>query len=148
MKPLKGSYQSRLGGVELGGIILTLMISLSQAYMFTPPDKKSLNCEDFCVSTGFQGKVGLCRCGYNLFSKRSDPSLLHSLMTRSASSPDPVLSGLTTKEIIDALSVLDRIGLHPQQKELETIQPKELKVILWLLKTLEADDDYEEALQI
>ena len=45
---------SRLGGVELGGIILTLMISLSQAYMFTPPDKKSLNCEDFCVSTGFQ----------------------------------------------------------------------------------------------
>ena len=59
-----------------------------------------------------------------MFSKRSshspfqdkemDPDknkLLHHLMTRSLKdlSPDPVLSELSTQEIIDALDVLDRV---------------------------------------
>ena len=59
-----------------------------------------------------------------MFSKRSshsplqdmemDPAkskLLHHLMTRSVKdlSPDPVLSELSTQEILDALGILDRV---------------------------------------
>ena len=60
-----------------------------------------------------------------MFSKRSshsplqdmnmDPdksNLLHHLMTRSLKdlSPDPVLSELSTQEILDALDILDRVN--------------------------------------
>merc|ERR1711872_771050 len=33
-------------------------------------------CESFCLSSGFQGSVGNCNCGYIMFSKRSDPGLM------------------------------------------------------------------------
>ena len=45
---------------------------------------------------------------------------------RSVYSPDPVLSNLTTREILDALVILDKIGLDPSSKDLQTISPKEV----------------------
>ena len=38
----------------LRGLILVVLLGVSLAFYQPPPDKKSLDCQDFCTSTGFQ----------------------------------------------------------------------------------------------
>nr|ACD12009.1 hypothetical protein [Isometrus maculatus] len=32
--------------------------------------RSSLNCKDLCMKTGYHGKIGNCKCGFTIFTKR------------------------------------------------------------------------------
>merc|ERR1712012_252784 len=100
-------------------------------------------CESFCLSSGFQGSVGNCNCGYIMFSKRSAPIhhypedfIEDELLTKHDHHyEDPILAELSDDEIIDALELLDKIK-HNQHHN-KQLSDRELALLLWLVTTIE-----------
>ena len=92
----------------------------------------------------FQGSVGSCNCGYIMFSKRSglghalhqdkemdntNQELLHHLKGRSITdfSPGPVFAQLSTKKIVEALDILDRVNNSQNDDYLRDLSEKEVE---------------------
>ena len=80
--------------------------------------KRGISCESFC-SSGFQGRIGSCNCGYIMFStkKRSGSDHHHysdyydenETISKAHHNEVTYLAELTDEEIIDALGVLEKI---------------------------------------
>merc|ERR1719154_587098 len=113
-------------------------------------------CESFCLSSGFQGSVGSCNCGYIMFSKRSGPSdhrervmeqmdntnqELHQKMIERPITgliPDPALAEMSTEEILEALDILERVNNSQNEKIVDDLSEKETILLLWLVNWVDS----------
>merc|ERR1719295_221720 len=97
------------------------------------------NCESFCLSSGFQGSVGSCNCGYIMFSKRSLPPptkenrLMHNILATNFDklTGNPTLEELSTEEVVNALNVLETIN--------NGLTENQLKLLLWIVNWIDAN---------
>merc|ERR1711936_163781 len=112
-------------------------------------------CESFCVSTGIQGSVGNCNCGYIMFSKRSGHAPLQDkelykhtkemfnkdmFKTLQNTNPEDVLAELSTRELLKTIDILDEINNSQNTDYINDLSEKEVKVLLWMLNWIDTNN--------
>merc|ERR1712215_44707 len=112
-------------------------------------------CESFCDTTGIQGSVGSCNCGYIMFSKRSghaprqekriyklNRDLFNKDMFKSLqnTNPDDVLAELSTRELLETINILDKINSSQNTDYINDLSEKEVKTLLWMLNWIQLNN--------
>ena len=95
-------------------------------------------CESFCLSSGFQGSVGSCNCGYIMFAKRSGPTPHQHIekveddMEMIKIQPDHLMTELSTEEILEALDILERVNGSKDEDYINQLSDKEVSLGLFI----------------
>merc|ERR1712227_687028 len=141
-----GTTAQHMSRGRLWSYLLWTVVCLTKMTLSGFPKRALMDpgkCESFCLSSGFQGSVGNCNCGYIMFSKRSDPGLMkHSYvdnadMANKDNSRDSFLAELTDEELLDALELLDKLK-NNQHHDME-LSDRELALFLWLMTSIESN---------
>merc|ERR1719483_1079444 len=128
-------------------VITVLMFSKSTSSQFLKrgymdPGK----CESFCLSSGFQGSVGSCNCGYIMFSKRSGPSPHHHIDKVEDDTEmiklqaEHLMTELSTEEILEALEILERVNSSKEEDYINQLSDKEFKLLLWMVNWMDINN--------
>merc|ERR1711892_712134 len=87
-------------------------------------------CESFCLSSGFQGSVGSCNCGYIMFAKRSGPTPHHHIDKVEYDTEmikieaDHLMTELSMEEILEALDILERVNTSNDEDYIDQLSEK------------------------
>merc|ERR1712150_109773 len=138
---LLGCQNRRL---RVWSILMVLVLNFHDTTDASRYPKRGINCESFC-SSGFQGSIGSCNCGYIMFSKRSSSHHHHyfdyfdenETKSKTNVNEDNFLVELTDEEILDALDVLDKV--KKSQHHAKELSDRELALFLWLLTSMETN---------
>ena len=103
-------------------------------------------CESFCLSSGFQGSVGSCNCGYIMFSKRSGPTPHHHIDKVEDDTEmikieaDHLMTELSPLEILEALDILERMNTSNDEDYINRLSDKEVNLLLWMVNWMDRNN--------